>query len=85
MAPVLVIFDDHHLALRCREGAIHPISFASRAVSSAGWGGSARLLGWQPWLGSEGVRPRFQTVAGSADFRLSTANGVAVVGDRVLQ
>jgi SAM-dependent methyltransferase len=36
MAPVLVIFDDTILALRCREGAIHPISLKFTLDCGAG-------------------------------------------------
>src|SRR6478735_9878613 len=30
--PLLVIFDDHHFGTRCREGAIHPISWRPLSV-----------------------------------------------------
>jgi hypothetical protein len=33
--PLLVIFDDHQLALRCRQGATHPISLNVTGVDPA--------------------------------------------------
>jgi len=54
MAPVLVIFDDTILALRCREGAIHPISLNFRR----GWRADHHRLGTRCLLCADSGRSR---------------------------